>query len=138
VPPAESEGVAGGERRQREGRGLEGGVPPAPAHQPGEQRGRPGDERSAPGAEHDHRGDVDTRRDAEDSGADGLADARAFRLLDQLRRERGCAQQGERRQRPVQGRERAAGCDSEAAGHGQIPEQGKPHECSIGTRRAQG
>ena len=128
------EGVARAKCCQREGRGLEGGVTPAAAHEPGEQRSRAGDERSAPGAEHDHRGDVHPGRDAEDSRADGLADAGALGLLDQLGGERSGAQQGERRQRPVHGRKRSAHGHNAAAGDGQVREQGKPHKGSIGCR----
>ena len=121
---AEREGVAGGDRGEREGRSLEGRLPQRAAHDPGEQCRRAGDERSAPGPEHDHRREVDARGDAEDSRAEGLADAGALRLLEQLGGERGRAEQRQRRQRTAGSSDRSGHGDTETGRDGRVSEDG--------------
>ena len=61
---AEDERVAGGERGEREGRGLEGVVPPRASAGARQEHPGPRDERAAPGTDHDHGRDVDARSDA--------------------------------------------------------------------------
>ena len=75
VAAAEAEGVTGRDRGEGEGCGLEKRRTEGAAHQAGDKRRRTGDESPAPRAEHDHGGEVDTRRDAERSGAERLPDA---------------------------------------------------------------
>ena len=96
VPTAEAEGVAGREGRERERGGLEERRAKGAAHEPGDEGGRTGDERSAPRAEHDHRRKVDSGGDAEGSRPERLPHARGIRLLQQLRGQRGGAEQRER------------------------------------------
>ena len=124
VSAAEREGVAGGDRGEREGRGLEGGLPPRAAHDAREQRRRPGDERPAPGPEHDHGGEVDAGGDAEDSRPERLADAGALGLLEQLGGQRGRAEQRQRRQRTAGSVDRSGHGDTETGRDGRVGEDG--------------
>ena len=124
VAAAEREGVAGGHRRERIGRRLEGGVSPRAAHDPGQQRSRAGDERAAPRAQHDHGRQVDARGDAEDSRAEGLTDAGALRLLEQLGGERGRAEQRQRGQRAAGSSDRSGHGDAETGRDGRVSEDG--------------
>ena len=89
---------------------------------------------SAPrqGPEHDHGGEVDARGDAEDARADRLANPRALRLLEQLGREGGGAEQRERRQRAPDGSQRSGHGHAETGRHGCVGEEGMPHGACIG------
>jgi hypothetical protein len=99
VSASEDERVTGRQSGERECRGLEEREPPGPADEARQQRRRTCDERPAPGPEHDHGGDVHARGDPEHARPHRRPHAPAFRLLQELGRERGRAQQRKRGQR---------------------------------------
>jgi len=106
---------------------LEGAERQRAAHQAREERGRAGDQCAAPGAEHDHGRDVHARGDAEDAGAEGLADACVLGLLQQLGGQRRGSEQRQRGQRLAGSRDPAGNAGADAARDGQVREQREPH-----------